>query len=381
MSGEPASTGAAARQGQGATPAAPAPARERRLLWAAVLTMLTLVAEAVGGVVSGSLALLADAGHMLVDASALALAWLGARLARRPPDARRSFGYGRLEVLAGFINALTLLVLVAWIAWEAVERLRDPQPILSGVMLAVALLGLAVNLVVLRVLGGHRHDHGGHGAAPHAHTGHDHGRAGRDAAPNGHDDHEHGHDHGHDHGHVLNGDGGRAHAPARHDRHNQSAAPKRRDLNLDGARLHVIGDLLGSVAAVAAAITVYYTGWSRIDPLLSLLVAVLILAGAWRLLRRAGHILLEGVPDGLDTDELAAAIATAHPDILDAHHVHVWQLGSGDVLATVHLRLHSERAWAEAAEAARTLLQQRFGIRHATIQVDGRYCPDRDCGG
>lgn len=362
MSGEPASTGAAARQGQGATPAAPAPARERRLLWAAVLTTLTLVAEAVGGVVSGSLALLADAGHMLVDASALALAWLGARLARRPPDARRSFGYGRLEVLAGFVNALTLLVLVAWIAWEAIERLRDPQPILSGVMLAVALLGLAVNLVVLRVLGGHHHDHGGHAAAPHAHTGHDHDHRNDDA-------HDHRHDAGHDHAH--------AHTAS----HGQVDSPKRRDLNLDGARLHVIGDLLGSVAAVAAAIKVYYTGWTRIDPLLSLLVAVLILAGAWRLLRRAGHILLEGVPDGLDTDELAAAIATAHPDILDAHHVHVWQLGSGDVLATVHLRLHSERAWAEAAEAARTLLQQRFGIRHATIQVDGQYCPDRDCGG
>jgi cobalt-zinc-cadmium efflux system protein len=370
MSGEPASTGAAARQGQGATPAAPAPARERRLLWAAVLTMLTLVAEAVGGVVSGSLALLADAGHMLVDASALALAWLGARLARRPPDARRSFGYGRLEVLAGFVNALTLLVLVAWIAWEAVERLRDPQPILSGVMLAVALLGLAVNLVVLRVLGGHRHDHGGHAAAPHGDTGHDHDHRNDDA-----------HDHSRDHAHDPRRQGGHDLAHVHPDHDTQTAPAKRRDLNLDGARLHVIGDLLGSVAAVAAAITVYYTGWTRIDPLLSLLVAVLILAGAWRLLRRAGHILLEGVPDGLDTDELAAAIATAHPHILDAHHVHVWQLGSGDVLATVHLRLHSERAWAEAAEAARTLLQRRFGIRHATIQVDGQYCPDRDCGG
>jgi cation diffusion facilitator family transporter len=338
------------------------PARERRLLWAAVLTTLTLVAEAIGGVVSGSLALLADAGHMLVDASALALAWLGARLARRPPDARRSFGYGRLEVLAGFVNALTLLVLVAWIAWEAIERLRDPQPILSGVMLAVALLGLAVNLVVLRVLGGHHHDPGGHAAAPHGHT-------------------ARGHDHDHDHHHHHGSHDAHDHARAHDDRHSLSAPAKRRDLNLDGARLHVIGDLLGSVAAVAAAITVYNTGWTRIDPLLSLLVAVLILAGAWRLLRRAGHILLEGVPDGLDTDELAAAIAGAHPDILDAHHVHVWQLGSGDVLATVHLRLHSERAWAEAADAARTLLQRRFGIRHATIQVDGQYCPDRDCGG
>jgi cation diffusion facilitator family transporter len=334
------------------------PARERRLLWAAVLTTLTLVAEAIGGVVSGSLALLADAGHMLVDASALALAWLGARLARRPPDARRSFGYGRLEVLAGFVNALTLLVLVAWIAWEAIERLRDPQPILSGVMLAVALLGLAVNLIVLRVLGGQHHDHGGHAGSPHAHRRHDH-------------------DHDHDHGSHDAHD----HARAHDDRHSQSAPAKRRDLNLDGARLHVIGDLLGSVAAVAAAITVYYTGWTRIDPLLSLLVASLILVGAWRLLRRAGHILLEGVPEGLDPAELAAAIAGAHPDILDAHHVHVWQLGSGDVLATVHLRLHGDRAWGEAAEAARTLLRERFGIRHATIQVDGQYCPDRDCGG
>jgi cation diffusion facilitator family transporter len=292
---------------------------------------------------------------MLVDASALVLAWLGARLARRPADARRSFGYGRLEVLAGFVNALTLLVLVAWIGWEAIERLRDPQPILSGVMLAVALLGLAVNLVVLRVLGGHNHHHGGGAASgpDHAHDRHDHDRHGHDPARTHADD-------------VGNG---------------PVEPPRRRDLNLDGARLHVIGDLLGSVAAVAAALTVYFTGWTRIDPLLSLLVAGLILIGAWRLLRRAGHILLEGVPDGLDTAELAAAIASAHPDILDAHHVHVWQLGSGDVLATVHLRLHGDRAWGEAADAARALLRERFGIRHATIQVDGQYCPDRDCGG
>jgi cobalt-zinc-cadmium efflux system protein len=350
--------------GAAAAPATPVPApapppRERRLLWAAVLTTSTLVAEAVGGVVSGSLALLADAGHMLVDASALVLAWLGARLARRPPDARRSFGYGRLEVLAGFVNALTLLVLVAWIAWEAVERLREPQPILSGVMLAVALLGLTVNLVVLRVLGSHHHHHHDQGS----HTG---------AA--------HGHDHGSRHRHEHDRSRAEAEAKANATGRAEADPPRRRDLNLDGARLHVIGDLLGSVAAVAAALTVQLTGWTRIDPLLSLLVAALILVGAWRLLRRAGHILLEGVPDGLDPAELTAALAGAHPDILDAHHVHVWQLGSGDVLATVHLRLHDDRAWNDAAQAARDLLRQRFGIRHATIQLDGHHCPDRDCG-
>ncbi|MCK9489909.1 MAG: cation diffusion facilitator family transporter [Xanthomonadales bacterium] len=304
--------------------------RESRLLWAACLTTLAMVAEAVGGVISGSLALLADAGHMLVDSWALILAWLGARFARLPVDRRRSFGYGRLEVLAGFINALTLFVLVGWILWEAIERLRHPSPILSGVMLAVALGGLLVNLVVLRVLGHDHHDQGGHG-------------------------HQHRH---HDHDHVPAGGG---------------------NLNLQAARLHVIGDLLGSVAAVSAALVIHFTGWTLADSLLSVLVALLILVAAWRLLRRSTHILLEGVPEGLDPDQVIAAVSASHADIVDAHHLHLWALADGERLATMHLTLVDGGDQVAAQKAAHRILRERFGIGHATVQVDLGSCPSPEC--
>ena len=329
--------------------------REARFLWAAVLTTVTMIAEAIGGVISGSLALLADAGHMFVDSSALLLAWLGARLARRPPDARRSFGYARLEVLAGFVNALTMYALVAWIVWEAIERMREPTPILSGVMLTVALAGLAVNLLVLGVLGGH------------AHHGHAHGH-----------DQSHGHEHGSAHEHEHRHESHDGHAQEQRPGHG-AAPPNSDDVNLQGARLHVIGDLLGSLAAVAAALIVRYTGWTPIDPILSVLVGALILVSATRLLRRTGHILLEGVPEGLDLRRLTATLSASHPAIADVHHLHIWTLGAGRVAATLHLRLHEPQQFHSAQTAVRHLLAERHGIDHVTIQLDADNCPDRSC--
>jgi cobalt-zinc-cadmium efflux system protein len=331
---------------------------ERRLLIAAALTMVTLVAEAVGGWLSGSLALLADAGHMLVDASALLLAWLGAWLARRPADARRSFGYARTEVLAGFVNALTMILLVLWIGWEAVQRIRDPAPILSGLMLVVAVAGLVVNLVVLKVLGGHAHGH------DHVHA-HHHG-----------DGNRHGHAHGESYAHASHRAQGEGHA------HAVGHAAGERDLNVQGARLHVIGDLLGSVAAIIAALVVRYTGWTVADRILSLLVAVLILASAWRLMRRSANILLEGVPDGIDLAQVSAFLAGSHPAVRDVHHLHVWSLGQGRRMATFHVRTAPHAQWREVTERMRTNLRERFGIDHATIQVepDGPDdCVDEDC--
>lgn len=298
--------------------------RERRLLLAALLTTVTLFAEAVGGVISGSLALLADAGHMLVDASGLILAWLGARFARRPADARRSYGYARLEVLAGFVNALTMIALAGWIVWEAIARIREPAPILSGLMLVVAMVGFGVNLIVLQVLG-HGHAHPGAG-------------------------------HGHDHGSPT------------------------QDLNVQGARLHVIGDLLGSIAVIAAALVVRYTGWTIADPILSVLVAALILFSAWRLLRRSAHILLEGVPEGIDIARLTSDMTASHGDIRDIHHVHVWMLGSSAPMATLHVRLDDNGDARGAQAAIRALLAERFGIDHVTVQIDPASCPDETCG-
>lgn len=321
---------------------------ESRLMLAAALTTITLVAEAVGGVVSGSLALLADAGHMLVDASALILAWLGARFARKPADALRSFGYARFEVLASFVNALTMFALVGWIVWEAIDRLRTPSPVLSGVMLVVAIGGLLVNLIVLRVLG-----------------------------------HDHGHSHGEDHGNHGSHDQSSPQSPtvrATAATHGESeAVMPAENLNVGGARLHVIGDLLGSVAAIVAALVIHYTGWTLADPILSVVVCLLILASSWRLLKRSAHILLEGVPEGVEIARLTAALAGAHADIRDVHHVHVWMLGSGARVATLHLRIDADGDAASAQAQVRALLLGRYGIGHVTIQIDPASCPDTDC--
>ncbi|MFA6229462.1 MAG: cation diffusion facilitator family transporter [Rhodanobacter sp.] len=284
--------------------------RGRKLLFAFVLTTVMMVIEVIGGFWSGSLALLADAGHMMVDALALLLAVVAVAMAARPADARRSYGYGRIEVLVGFVNALSQFVLVGWIVYEAIIRLLHPAEILSGVMFFVAVAGLLVNVLVLRTLHGHAHD----------------------------------------------------------------------DVNLAGASLHVLGDLLGSLAAVVAALLIRWFGWLWADPLLSILVALLILVSAWRLLRRSSHILLEGVPDGLDSEVVAAALSGADPVIRNVHHLHVWQLASGSRMATLHAELHDAADSAHALRAIKQILLERFQIQHVTVQIDPDECPDGSHG-
>jgi len=283
----------------------PGSRRRGKLLFAFALTTVMMIAEVFGGIWSGSLALLADAGHMMVDSLALLLAFVGAWMATKPADARRSYGYGRMEVLIGFVNALSQFVLVGWIIYEAVTRLMHPGEILSGVMFVVAILGLFVNMVVLRMLHGHAHD----------------------------------------------------------------------DVNLAGASLHVLGDLLGSVAAVLAALAIRWMGWLWADPVLSLLVSLLILNSAWRLLRLSAHILLEGVPDGMDCAEVEKSLRSAHPSIRNIHHLHVWQLASGSRMATLHAELYEPAASASALLAINQLLLERFNIQHVTVQID----PDGEC--
>ncbi|MEO5560072.1 MAG: cation diffusion facilitator family transporter [Dokdonella sp.] len=284
--------------------------RELRLLAAFALTACALVAEAIGGWLSGSLALLADAGHMLVDAAALLFAWLGVRYARRPADALRSFGYARLEVLVGYSNALVQFILVVWIAVEALLRLSNPHPILSGTMLVVAIAGLLVNAIVLLALSGHDHH----------------------------------------------------------------------DLNTASARLHVLGDLFGSIGAIAAALLVRWLGWLWTDPAVSILVSVLILASAWRLLRRSAHILLEGVPEGIDADLVVAALKDEAQGVSDVHHVHVWQLAGGYHVATLHARLRGDADADEAIASIRAVLRDRFSVEHATVQLERLDCADAHCG-
>lgn len=275
-------------------------ANERAVLIGLLLTGTFMIAEVVGGVLSGSLALIADAGHMLTDTVALFLAWLGFRLGRRPADARRSFGYSRLEVLAGLINAMTLFALVGWIVYEAVQRLLEPHEVLAGPMMIVAVLGLVVNLVVFRILSNADSDH----------------------------------------------------------------------VNIKGALLHVLGDLLGSVGAIVAAMVIWLTGWMPIDPILSVFVSLLILRSAWALLMRTFNILMEGAPDGFDPARLQQELVSDIPGLAAIGHLHVWSLSSGQTMATLEIRLAPGADAAEVTKSVREKLETEHGVSHATIEID-----------
>ncbi|WP_072392206.1 cation diffusion facilitator family transporter [Hyphomicrobium sp. CS1GBMeth3] len=281
-------------------------ASERRIGWAAILTGGFMVAEFAGGIISGSLALIADAGHMLTDTAGLTLAWLGFRLARRPADWKRSYGYDRFGVLVAFANGLILFAIAGWIVVEAVHRFRVPSPVLGGVMLWVALAGLAINLVAFWLLSGN-HD----------------------------------------------------------------------NLNMRAAALHVVGDLLGSVAAIAAAVVILATGWTPIDPILSVFVSLLILGSAARIVRDAGHILLQGTPIGLDPKEIAASIAESVPAVHDVHHVHAWSLSQERPIVTLHARVSDNGEAPERITAAiKAHLRERYGVGHATVELEFEHCAD-----
>jgi cobalt-zinc-cadmium efflux system protein len=279
---------------------------ERRVLLAVLLTGGFMVAEVVGGVLSGSLALIADAGHMLTDAASLALAWAAFRIARRPHDARRTYGYHRFQVLAAFVNGVALIAIVGWIAIEAARRLLEPVEVLGGLMLTIAVLGLLVNVAAFAIL------HGG----------------------------------------------------------------DRENLNMRGAALHVLGDLLGSIAAIVAALVILGTGWTPIDPLLSVLVALLILRSAWLVVRRSAHILLEGTPDWLDIEELRTELMAAVPEVHEVHHVHAWLLTTERPLMTLHARVGEGADHHAVLLAIGRFLEDRFGIGHATVQIEASGCPD-----
>ena len=263
--------------------------------------------EVVGGLMANSLTLLADAGHMLLDASALGLSWYAARLAEREHTETLSYGYHRFQVLAAFINALALLGLCGWIVIEAISRLNHPEPMLAGPALAVATVGFVVNLVAFRLLHGHGHD-----------------------------------------------------------------------MNVKSAALHVLGDLLGSAAAIAAALTVLLTGWLYADPLLSFVVVAILLRGATRVLLDAGHILLEGVPGDLDTERIKSVLIGNIAEVIEVHHLHAWALTLERPLVTLHATVNEGTDTHAAVARIKAVLQAEFGINHSTVQVEQGPCPDDD---
>ena len=278
-----------------------------RLIAAFCVIVVFMVVEVVGGLLSGSLALLADAAHMMTDAFALALAASAHWMSSRPPNQQLHFGYRRMQVLAAFINGMALVALMAWIVYEAVRRSIAPIEVAWAPMLAIAALGLFANGVAFRLL---------HHAGEH-------------------------------------------------------------DLNIKGAMLHVASDLLGSVAAVAAAITIWLTGFTRIDPILSVFVAVLIGRSALKLLKETTHILLEGAPSHIDADLLEAELADISPAIENVHNVKISQLTPGLIRLTLHARLREGAVADDALQLLKRTLHEKYGIQESTIQIEtGGACPD-----
>jgi len=238
---------------------------------------------------------------------ALALAAVAFQVSKRPADTKLTYGYQRFQILAAFVNGLSLLLIVGWILYEAFDRFVSPQHVLGKTMLLVATAGLVVNIISFAVL------HGG----------------------------------------------------------------DKENLNIRGAAIHVAGDLLGSVAAIVAAVVIIYTGWMTIDPILSVAVALLILKSAWSLVKRSAHVLLEGAPDWLDAESMQARLQQQVPEVASIHHVHVWGMTPQDLMLTMHVCI-SETADNPTGiiRKIKAVLKSEYGIGHSTVEVETDDCAD-----
>jgi len=282
-----------------------APATGNLLGWSLAATVAFVVVEAVAGIRAHSLALLSDAGHNFTDALAILLAWFGFYLESKPANENKTYGYHRAGVLSAFVNALTLVALSGWILYESVIRLRHPAPVESGIMMAVAALGLLLNAGIVVAL-----------------------------------------------------------RPA-----------SRQDINVRSAFVHMLGDALGSVAIIGAAIGIRYTGWQQLDPLLSMLIALLIVWTAWDIIRESLDILLEGLPRGLKLPDVTCAMKGVE-GVLDVHDLHIWSLGSRTRALSCHVLIEDVPPSASDAILRRlnALLAERFQIYHTTVQFEHASC-------
>jgi cobalt-zinc-cadmium efflux system protein len=272
---------------------------QAKLGWALALALSYMTAEVAGGLLTGSLALLADAAHMLTDAVGLALALLAIRFAQRPATPRKTYGYVRAEILSALANAVLLLLVTVYILYEAYERFISPPEILSGPMLVVAVLGLGINLVSMRILAG--------------------------------------------------------------------AATE--SLNVKGAYLDVVSDMLGSLGVIVAALIVMVTGWTLVDPLIGAGIGLFIVPRTWNLLRQAVHILLEGVPPEIDMRLLEQALREI-PGVVAIHDLHVWTITSGLDAMSGHLVVADMNDALHVLRAARQAMKDRFGLEHVTLQIE-----------
>ena len=275
----------------------------RRLIVVLVITSMVLIAEVVGGLIAGSLALLAEAGHMLTDSTGLILALIAASLATRAATVKRTFGLQRAEVLAALGNALLLVGVAVWVLIQAVDRLRNPAEIDGGLMLVVAVVGVLANLAGLLIL-----------------------------------------------------------RPA-----------QAKSLNMRGAYLEVLGDLIGSLAVVAAAVLILITGWMPIDAIASLLIVVVIIPRAWSLLREVVDVLLEATPHGVDLAEVREHIKRVR-GVVDVHDLHAWTITSGVPVLSAHVIVDnacmSEGRSGEVLDRLGECLGGHFDVSHCTFQLE-----------
>lgn len=282
-------------------------ANARRLTFALLLTGGFLLVEVIGALTFNSLALLSDAAHMLTDVAALAIALAAIKIGQRAPDDTRTFGYRRFEILAAAFNALLLFVVAGYVLFEGVRRLLAPSAVESLGMMAVAAVGLVVNLISMRLLAG-----------------------GKDAS-----------------------------------------------LNVKGAYLEVWADMLGSIGVIAGAGVIWLTGWTWVDPVVGIAIGLWVLPRGWTLLKDTSHILLEGVPRGVNLAAVRAGIAVV-PGVAGVHDLHLWSLSSDDTNASVHVVLAPGADADSVRKSVTAMLDEQFSIEHVTVQTERDPCADSD---
>ena len=281
----------------------------RRLILSIAVTAAFVVGEAIAGYFAHSLALLSDAGHNFSDALALAFSWYGIWMAQKPSTAKRTFGHHRVGILAALVNSVSLVVIALLIFWEAISRLRHPEPVRSTPMIIVALVAVLMNTLISLWL--------------------------------------------------------------------RSAA--RRDLNVRSAYLHMLGDAVSAAGVVAAGVVVAFTGASIADPLVSILIALLILWSSWTILKESVNVLLEAIPEGLNMESVEQAI-TGVAGVEAVHDLHVWTVGSGIIACSCHITVEEQsvRSGQNVLRAVAEELERDFGITHTTIQVEAEGCEEND---
>ncbi len=279
---------------------------ERNLVIACFLTITFMIVEVIGGILSSSLILMADAGHMLIDSSALIISLFAMRLARKPADHKRSYGYKRCQVIAAFLNSLTLLGTTVWIVIEAIKRLLYPEPVLQDMVIIFGIIGLVVNCVSTALLYKGAKD----------------------------------------------------------------------NINIRSTLIHIINDIQGYVGAIIAGIIISYTGWTQVDPIVSIIFVSLIFKSAWDIAKQSFHILMEGVPYNIDEKQVIAVLKNKIPQIIDAHHIHIWSISSEYLIMTAHVRIADLSTSHDITTRIKRLLKKHFNISHATIELELSKCSD-----